>query len=299
MTRLSFIVIAFFLVLAACTAKLQQHSNNNTSNNSTTVDKGLQGGAGKRDSIKTIEEKTKVSFTENATNYTYVPTMDTPAILKKDNPIWQVAGVDGRYEDFWRISGGVHRGLQITPEDFMQKYVLPNIGVSEINELRYTHKYEADKFGIGHYYYTQYYKGLKTMRHFNLSTKNGFVLNFDSSFDPLLSLNIVPIITEQQAWDSIKVFLAATDTKTNFKKYWEALNEFSKNEFPHDQQLINELTYTLSLDVDWNGKRMINLRKGDHLVYKFTLIHRSLPLETICVVDPFIGKILGYGSVNY
>ena len=294
MTRLSFIVIAFFLVLAACTAKLQQQSNNNTSNNPTTVDKGLQGGAGKRDSVMTIEEKTKVSFTENATNYTYVPTMDTPSILKKDNPIWQVAALNGRYhEGIWHITGGLKKAI-FTPEEFMQQYILPNIGANEINELLYTHKYEADEFGIGHYYYTQYYKNIPTTHQFSLTTKDGFAGSFESTFDPSLSVNIVPTISEQQAWDSIKVFLAATDTKTNPLKYRGILDRYDIMEFPYKAEWITNMTYTVKLAIISSSKEFKSLRYDDHLIYLFKLSGGAR-----IAVDPFVGKVLIYNNMSH
>lgn len=287
------LIVATILLIVACTAKLQQNSNSNS-----TKKEALTNVSAKDDSIITALKERDALFGESVTNYTYIPPRDTPVILKKDNPFWKIGKVGGRYEGFWRLFGRPNE-IRFTPEEFMQKYLLPNIGISKINELRYTHKSKKDENGFEYLYYTQYYKGLPTTHQCTITTKNGFALGFDSSFDPTLQLNIVPTITEQQALDSIKILLAATDTKSNFKKYWAILDNNSKNEFPYDKQLIDEMKYKLTLQIEWNGDRAIDFRKGAHLVYKFDFTHPSAIFQPTVIVDPFVGKIIGYGSGNY
>ena len=190
MTRLSFIVIAFFLVLAACTAKLQQHSNNNTSINTTTVDKGLQGGAAKRDSIKTIEEKSNHpiydSFYKSYT-YQYLPTdsKNLQAITEK------VEVTDTL------VYAGRRRYLKenvvcMDLKDFISAYSV-DLGLTEYDSI-------AKSGEQSWYQYSQYHKGILVEGSgVNGILKNNCLTQINGYFTPNLSIDAKPSISAEEA----------------------------------------------------------------------------------------------------
>lgn len=175
MTRLSFIVIAFFLVLAACTAKLQQHSNNNTSNNPTTVDKGLQGGAGKRDSVRLEDLIYPRSSRKSANDCYYL--FDT----SKSNKV-----------------------LTFEPEHFFENYrtllSIPQTMTFKVKTRKENFKFTRDSI---HVWYQVYYKGIPTQKSVHVTLyPNKSIQSIDLSFPFNLTedFDVTPAITEPEAF---------------------------------------------------------------------------------------------------
>ena len=204
MTRLSFIVIAFFLVLAACTAKLQQHSNNNTSINPTTVDKGLQGGAAKRDSVR-LEDLIYPRLTTRS-EYSRSYYFDT----SKSNKV-----------------------LTFEPEHFFENY-RTLFSIPESNTLKYL---QTRKISNGiQANYTGYYKGIKANVGANINMSNdGSIISLSYTlFNPSENFDVTPAITEREAF---QIALKAMPAN-NFiwQEPWRSMNiEHNKRDNPNSK----------------------------------------------------------------
>ncbi|MBK8473682.1 MAG: hypothetical protein IPL33_16855 [Sphingobacteriales bacterium] len=236
-----------------------------------------------------------------ATSRAILPT-DTPSILRFDSPIREKCQVGGRYHDIWRLVGGPKTPMP--PDVFMEQYLLPYVN-TDINELRFWRKNERDKDGYEQWYYQQYHKGLPTTHSLTLRVKNGMTMGFDTSFDEAVNIDTVPTISEQQAIDSVKAFLAITDSKSNPLKYWGILDQYSGNDFPYPQANIDQLQFTIKKHIGYrSGPDRKGFRVGNHLIYYLKAIGGGPTLT----VDPFTGKVVGYylrshactnlGSVN-
>ena len=272
------VVVSLFLVIA-CTSRWQRQ-------------------AVKQETQNTQIKDTTIGAEKTTAPTTKWPPIDTPSIMRKDNPISEFITVNGYYSSGWRMVGGPK--TQMIPEEFMNKYVLPNISTNKDNELRLRGKQEDKNTpGYEHWYYTQYHKGLPTIHSLTLTIKDGYAQGFNTSFDETMDIDTIPTISEQQAWDSVKAFLAITDTRTAFpEKYRGILNRYSINEFPYPQEIINQMTYQVHLAIEPVNSNNPT-KKGEILVYKFKLSHGNYVFEPTLLIDALDGAVVAYGSVNY
>ncbi len=232
--------------------------------------------------------KAELNFKPDSIIHPYPPQYsgmtDTPSYTKKNSPLVKITrGVSPRFENSWHSAGGINIELKITPEKFMEEYVLPSLGISPINELRFVGKQQSTTPKIEHWYYRQYHKGFNATHSFNFNTQNGYVISFNTTFDPLLDVDTVTTFPIEQAWDSIKYFLTDDWRKYMGKKIFTS---------PYDHRYLptkdeaEKLTYTV--------KKVLSQKKFTNkpeIQYKFELSNGST-----LWVDAYNGTVIRYGA---
>lgn len=270
MTRLSFIVIAFFLVLAACTAKLQQHSNNNTSNNSTTVDKGLQGGAGKRDSVRLEDIVLKTTNYPTAVRYHLDTTKEETLSLTPQN-------IFTTYKYLWNME--VFDSI---------------VWVSSIKSSNYL-PYPKKIYHTEHTY-RLYYKGIivgehsRQLVHVSMSGKVFEVVNL-INVNTINKIDPNPTIDIDQATDiAVKSF----SPKTKFKAAYlqEPRAKFAKILTSEKLKQINPVENRPMLYIRYIGNQY-------RLVYVFNIEVVGQWESWEFIIDAHEGKILAKENTNF
>ncbi|OWY23510.1 hypothetical protein C7N43_15410 [Sphingobacteriales bacterium UPWRP_1] len=215
----------------------------------------------------------------------YSTRADTPNYAKKNSPLVKITrkGVLPRFEDIWFSVGGIDIELKITPEKFMDDYVLPSLGINQINELRFNKMSPSDIPNYEIWNYTQYHKGFDTGHHFGFTTKNGYVTAFRTTFDPLLDVDTVTTFPIEQAWDSIKYFLTDDWRKYVGKQIFSSPYDYT---YLPTKDEAEKLTYTVKKTL--SAKKFTN---KPEIQYRFDLSDGST-----LWVDAYNGTIIQYGG---